>query len=585
MKYCKNCGASLNETADSCPVCGTKAEESQETEEPVSFAMPQTKESNSSAIPDFISEAVPEKPKRHNKKILAAVIAVFLVIVGVGAIAYASSGSFKNSMKQAIMEPDEYLQSIFEHSVEELAKEASEHYSAFLTPMTNQTKDLDSHYVADVDLTLNQEFLAPFLESVQLSNVKLESISANITSSRKDEKVGGQVLASVNGQALASLNLSADPKEGILYLQIPELSPSYLKLDASDLESFEGVSNSMQLQQMIDSIFNESTLSSEDVKRILTEYPNLFVDMLTDVSVEKDVTAEASGVETSYDKYNVSINEKQLKDFSIAFLTKAKEDEKLLGFLDNMLQVIARSSETSSELPPSFRSNIDEWLKKVEAKEVKEEVTAATLSLWINETGEIKGEEFTLLGNENDSAAYSFGYLSTQKKKQHGLSFWGKENENLLFNLDSDSIEKDDKYSGSAQLALFQEDWYTNTPQTNTITVDFKDVTTENGLSGTFTASSTLIPGGSLILSLSGTEKEQNMELGINYMGMSIGTLTIHQSSDTNAEPITFPSESDRIYSIQEDGKELSEYLEECDIEALLQKLSNSIGINFNSPF
>ena len=37
---------------------------------------------------------------------------------------------------------------------------------------------------------------------------------------------------------------------------------------------------------------------------------------------------------------------------------------------------------------------------------------------------------------------------------------------------------------------------------------------------------SSLLPGGSLTLNLTGTSKEREAVLGINYMGMSIATLT-----------------------------------------------------------
>ncbi len=574
MKYCKKCGNLLDETAISCPFCGAKIEDSSETkpEEPVSFIMPQTQESVSS---DFISEAVPEKKKPHKKKILAAIIAVFLVIVGTGAIVYASSDSFKNSMKQAMMKPSEYLQSIFENSFAEIAEDVSEQYSTFLAPITNLTSDKQElNCLASVDLKLNQEFLAPLLESAGLSDVKFENLSANIVSNSKDGKVGGNVLLSVNGQSLVSLNLAGDNKENTFYLQIPELSSAYLKIDAHNFVQ-QSTSSSQQLGQMISSIFNESMLSPDDVKRILTDYSSLFVDMLTEVDVEKDLTVEASGVKTSYDKYIVSINEKQLKDFLIAFLTKAKNDEKLLGFLENMLQVISKYSETELDIP-SFSSDIDKSLKEIEAIKADETVIVANLSFWINEKGEIKGEEL-------NAKNYSLGFLSTEKKNQHGFSLWLKNDSTSIFSLDADSLEKDDKYSGSAKFTVSSENLYTQTMQTNTITFDFTDVTTKDTFTGTFTATSSLIPGGSLTLTLTGKSKEREAVLGINYMGMSIATLTFRVSNSQKADEIIFPSKSDKIYIIEADGEALYEYLEECNIEELLKRLENSIGIDLSS--
>lgn len=574
MKYCKKCGNLLDETAISCPSCGAKIEDSSETkpEEPVSFIMPQTQESVSS---DFISEAVPEKKKPHKKKILAAIIAVFLVIVGTGAIVYASSDSFKNSMKQAMMKPSEYLQSIFENSFAEIAEDVSEQYSTFLAPITNLTSDKQElNCLASVDLKLNQEFLAPLLESAGLSDVKFENLSANIVSNSKDGKVGGNVLLSVNGQSLVSLNLAGDNKENTFYLQIPELSSAYLKIDAHNFVQ-QSTSSSQQLGQMISSIFNESMLSPDDVKRILTDYSSLFVDMLTEVDVEKDLTVEASGVKTSYDKYIVSINEKQLKDFLIAFLTKAKNDEKLLGFLENMLQVISKYSETELDIP-SFSSDIDKSLKEIEAIKADETVIVANLSFWINEKGEIKGEEL-------NAKNYFLGFLSTEKKNQHGFSLWLKNESTSIFSLDADSLEKDDKYSGSAKFTVSSENLYTQTMQTNTITFDFTDVTTKDTFTGTFTATSSLIPGGSLTLTLTGKSKEREAVLGINYMGMSIATLTFRISNSQKADEIIFPSKSDKIYIIEADGEALYEYLEECNIEELLKRLENSIGIDLSS--
>ena len=412
------------------------------------------------------------------------------------------------------------------------------------------------------------------MESAGLSDVNFENLSANIASNSKDEKVGGNVLLSVNGQSLVSLNLAADNKEDVFYLQIPELSPAYLKIDARNFVQ-QSTSSSQQLGEMISSIFNESMLSPDDVKRILTDYSSLFVDMLTDVNVEKNLTVEASGVKTSYDKYIVSINEKQLKEFLTAFLTKAKNDEKLLGFLENMLQVISKYSETELDIP-SFSSDIDKTLKEIEAITADETVIVANLSFWINEKGEIKGEE---LNAQN----YSLGFLSTEKKNQHGFSLWLKNNSTSIFSLDADSLEKNDKYSGSAKFTFSSENLYTQTMQTNTITFDFTDVTTKDMLTGTFTVTSSLLPGGSLTLNLTGTSKEREAVLGINYMGMSIATLTFHLSNNQKADEIIFPSKSDKVYTIEADGEALYEYLEECNIEELLKRLENSIGIDLSS--
>ena len=119
--------------------------------------------------------------------------------------------------------------------------------------------------------------------------------------------------------------------------------------------------------------------------------------------------------------------------------------------------------------------------------------------------------------------------------------------------------------------------------QTNTITFDFTDVTTKDMLTGTFTVTSSLLPGGSLTLNLTGTSKEREAVLGINYMGMSIATLTFHLSNNQKADEIIFPSKSDKVYTIEADGEALYEYLEECNIEELLKRLENSIGIDLSS--
>ena len=138
-------------------------------------------------------------------------------------------------------------------------------------------------------------------------------------------------------------------------------------------------------------------------------------------------------------------------------------------------------------------------------------------------------------------------------------------NSTSIFSLDADSLEKNDKYSGSAKFTFSSENLYTQTMQTNTITFDFTDVTTKDMLTGTFTVTSSLLPGGSLTLNLTGTSKEREAVLGINYMGMSIA------------------SKSDKVYTIEADGEALYEYLEECNIEELLKRLENSIGIDLSS--
>lgn len=597
MKYCKKCGAKLEENVLICSSCGAKVEASKSDtsaqtvddqlqntdiqEEPVSFTMPMEKPS--SAPSASIPEARPAGKKRRGKRVLAAVIAAVLVVVGAGAIVYASSDSLQNSVKQAFWQPEDYIQHVVERSFDKLASDASQSYTTLFAPVATLTSSekTDLGYQMTMKLNLNQDFIAPFLDASDLNGLKLETFTADIDASLKGEQIGALISLSVNEQQLASMNLAGNEKEDVLYFQIPEFTSSYLKIDLQDFELPSSTANTAQIQQLMKELFNESLLNEKDVERIITIYSKLIVELLTDVSVEKNVTADAAGVSATYNKYTATITEQQLYDFLLKLLKEAQNDETILNFLSNSVEVFNRYSNQPA-VTYSGKDIIGTMIANLEKATIQPSNVMGSCSFWINDQGEMKGAEFTLI--DSPSETYSFGYLSCEKKSNYGFSFWMKENTTEILNLHVNSVKKDGVCKGTAELTVSEDDWYTGSLKTNSITVDFTLNNTETNSEGSFTLSSTLVPGGSLTLTFSGKDKERDISLGVNYLGMNMATASLTYT-ETKAKEISFPSASDQVYTVTPDEKELYEYLSECDINTLLQKLSSSIGIDLNSLF
>lgn len=104
MKYCRECGAELEEGKKYCPQCGTKCEE--EVEETL------VQEAEETPVSEV--EAVPEKKKNKKLPIIIGVVAIVVILAGIFGVQQYSKVQQDNKNKEAAQRVENLIDSIDE---------------------------------------------------------------------------------------------------------------------------------------------------------------------------------------------------------------------------------------------------------------------------------------------------------------------------------------------------------------------------------------------------------------------------------------------------------------------------------------
>lgn len=560
MDKCKTCGALLEENKPFCSACGAKVEQMPEfSYDKPSDPVDNTKKANDeSTIPSVT--AVPENIKRTKpkRKFAFAVVAVLLIAIVGGTIAYASSNSIKNTMKLMTLGSDAYLKEVFEEAVSKKITTLSDAYS----------KALENHDAIDAKGAYNFGFqyeVSPLMSSAfSGSEFDLKNIAADLSLIFDENKGSFDLGLSVNDTRLINLDVYFDLLGKVIYGKIPALSSSYLMFDMIELEELY----SAYLTPAISNSSYNYSLSAKELEEICTTYSNLLIDMLTrDAKLDKDVSIKASDLTSSYNKFTTTLTEGMLYDFALTVLEALQNDKILADLLNEALK--------------DQDSSLESLYKELKASEpdVNRNNILADYVAYVDNLGNIKGQELNFPETADN---VSIGYLAIQDNSDNGLSVWVKENGVSIFSIERKCKDKNNITEGelTAVLAVY-DDYYDDytTYDMNIIFSDVKKDTNGTTTSGKYVLTSNLLPGSSMAMNLENTDEDLKLTLDLTYMGMNLGTIIITCNQGSDAKVASMDSGA-KVYDIMKDESLMNDYLSEIDTEAFINDINSKLGVD-----
>lgn len=399
----------------------------------------------------------------------------------------------------------------------------------------------------------------------------LNTISMDMDVSIKDsiEAMAADLL--VNDTALCTMNAMIDMSNLTEYLQIPELSPSWVILPMTfttvDEYGTESADEAMQQYfQTMSDIMNVIP-DSATVGTLLDRYGNIIIDNMTEgASVEEEVSVE--GISEECTAYEAQITEADLNTILEEVLTTAKDDQELKALFDSWAEAGAAEEDSYTQ----FQAGIEELLADIAEEDPESEDGALVSRLWINGDGKIVGRElsvsegtdsipvFTWKQPSQDGNSALLIEISTGTDSMtltgSGQSAEGLLNGNYIFA--SNGVE-------AAHFAV--ENLETKPEKTGyingTITVSFPNNGTEenpNPLAGF----------GAVIAIISDAEAETSqIDLTITSSGAPLATLSISEGYGEGVET-TDPSSLDDVLSVESDEDMLA-YIQGMDWSSLLE--------------
>lgn len=401
------------------------------------------------------------------KKSKGAIIGIgALVLVGVATLSYLFVPQVKNTVRLATLEPNEYLQTISKDNFSNVSSAIAKQYDS-----QNDIYNVEDGIAYDCSVIVNlsdqmaDNFGSMLLEDGQtLPSSFVKDYTFNGNFNAKDNLSKANVTLLAGDSTLLTTNLISDSNEQKVYLQVPELSSSYLYMTPSrddDYYSYNLYDSYMEQLQRFNVSDIQENVSSKDIEDTINKYTDIIVDNLTsDTTLEKNVTGDVLSVEYKYNKLSTMITSSQFVDISNQIVTELQSDEIVKTI------VVDSGYLTTDE----YSEKLSAFQEDINSIDTTSQETI-TLDTYVNSMGIICG-----IGLGNDYEYYSVMFANDST--EYALQFYIDDYDDIsTFDIYANEVQKN-TFTGNASI----------TTDSETFTINFSDLNVDNDTSsGTFT--------------------------------------------------------------------------------------------------
>lgn len=281
----------------------------------------------------------------------------------------------------------------------------------------------------------------------------LNTLTMDMTAAVTEGKeiVNGAIL--LNDSPLCNMNMYMDLNELVEYLQIPELSETWMKMPLLDsleiseeelaqtfeseeemqayMEYMEAYKASMKNNFKVLSDLTSFLPDTATVSALLDRYGNIIIDSTAE-GTSSEETISVEGISEDCTVYESQITEAGVLSMMKNILTTAKEDQELKGLLDKW-------SETSGEdLNAQLQTNADALLADLTGE--GSDAAVVTSKAWVNADGKIIGREISAEDETGSIPVFTWKNPSSDEKSALFIEF-GAGEETMTFTGTGQSAE------------------------------------------------------------------------------------------------------------------------------------------------
>lgn len=539
----------------------------------------QTQQQGQPFIPgNFQPNPVP--PQAPKKKFGAGkIIAIAGGVVVVAAVAtigtFAATGRLNNFIHKNFTSPESYFKYVTHNT-------ADESLSSFNTVYTNAVESLDSSSSISGNYSFKLEAgdeLKPLLGLIDKSLTNLDNASISLNTSMDDATQNLEIQANVNDSKIATIKATIDIENEEGYIQIPELSDSYIDISDSleDIESSSAFSDYDEVLEQINTILPDA----ETVDNIINTYVDIAIDNVKDVE-KSSVTIKTEGVSQNLTALKTTIDGKYCYNTTKDALKTLKDDENIKEIIESI----------DSSVYDEFQESIEDAIDEIEdEKDSLEDIDAeVNLTLYIDNKGEIVGTEVVI---EDDDEDITVSSVMPKNGSKFGYEMKASYNDDVLFSITGSGTLKNDTMNGEFSVSLGDlivdeiDDYVSDGEEI--VTFEVKDFNTkevsEGKLNGTFSFSSdsiSEIKGYALNVAFESTDNETSAAISITSNDSEWATLTISAATDGDEPETLEPSNNDDVYSINS-SSDIEEYLENSNLESFVKNAVDKSGIDIDT--
>lgn len=462
-----------------------------------------------------------------------------------------------------------------------------------------------------------------FAQEAELNGIKDLELSTSI-SAKGDYSLTSLALSG-NGTKAMTVNAITDSKNEKAYLQVPELSDGYVEMSSEDAQkiltqiedsssSLNGLKDKIDVDSVEKDVLAELGITDKEFEDTLNHYSDVFVKSTSKNVKKGSEKDDIDGKKYNYTTLTLSLSYKDLTDLGVDVLTEMKDDDVIAKIVEKangtskkdwqaQIDQIISSLDGAGSMSDALGDmddddNVDDILSKNKNKSTdfgddedddedddnlnpkktdKDDEIIKVVTYVDSSTQSVMGKKISMTA---DSNSVELGYLEIDNKKENALKVWATSDDKDVFTLEGSADKNKDKYTGKYELTVTDS----KTDKESTVALELKDyevVDKDKGLvSGDITLS--VDADGQkdeITLNCSVKNKKQTIATTIKQDGKDY--LTVETSyEETEVSDVKVPSSKDKIYKADDDT-ELSQYLQDADLETFKTTMTKAFGEEF----
>lgn len=361
--FCEKCGNPVKDTERFCAMCGapiqhtTDKMESDTVSKITSTAQSEAKEitekgkevwSKISGKEDGIFRKIFNK-KNKVPLISGAVVVVVLLLVIV------NGARLNNFVHKTFTSPEKYYQFVEKKNAKEIASLGGEWYG-FGIDMLNI---YDKSFIGELSVELGEDGqeLISLLGLTGVDVSWLKSVNIGVDSAVKNSVFKMGLSTGVNKDDIISGNLIMDMQNENVYVQIPELTKTYLGVELSDVlgaydrEMFEELQERQAANKEQLALLPKET----EVEKLINKYLLIALGGVDDVS-KGTKTLKVEGVQKKYTELKVTIDSETMQDIAEAVLEEMQDDKDIERIIEDVIE----ASDTDLDADDVYEEFVEE---------------------------------------------------------------------------------------------------------------------------------------------------------------------------------------------------------------------------------
>lgn len=309
--------------------------------------------------------------------------------------------------------PLEYYRAVEQRRAQELMSISN--LAAFTTPFESGFAQADMTMSLDQSV-LDRELLDLVTEQVGVDLSWIRSLGIGYTAGKQDELGAANIVLRLNDTELVTLSGILDQNTMDLYMTVPTINESWMRLNYLELLNTAG--SGIDLQQFRE-LMNAFQFSPEEIASLAQRYHELILNNVEKVDVtEGSVTA--GGLENTCSIASVKLEGEDLLRLAKACLDAAAEDPTVEKLVSYVLLVSGESSGSAEALHQKYTELMGEAREKLENTSPEDIDNASVLmDVYIDQKGEILGRQAELQLQGETAAQLS--YLTARDGDKLGL--------------------------------------------------------------------------------------------------------------------------------------------------------------------